>query len=202
MAREVFLHCPVQSVACGSCHTLVVTAEGSVWSCGSNGNGQLGLGHTSDREVFVRLHAIGSVVMAACGSHHSVVATAEGRVWTWGCGYDGRLGHADDQDMKLLPALVGGSCDPAEHFHRAKIAMVAAGGFHTVAVEEGGNGMWVWGGGAYGQLGLGDRKDKFLPTRLEAADAFQQTGNIQMASCGRLHTLTVTKQVCTMYVYH
>jgi len=41
IVREVFSCCPVESVACGSCHTLAVTVAGSAWTCGSNGNGQV-----------------------------------------------------------------------------------------------------------------------------------------------------------------
>ncbi len=34
-------------IAVGSEHTLVLTSDGCVWAWGSNGEGQLGLGHTT-----------------------------------------------------------------------------------------------------------------------------------------------------------
>ena len=37
----------VDDVAVGSEHTLVLTSDGQVWAWGSNGEGQLGLGHTT-----------------------------------------------------------------------------------------------------------------------------------------------------------
>ena len=42
---------------------------------------------------------------------------------------------------------------------------------HTVALAEGGV-LWVWGNGAWGQLGLGDRDNRLVPTRLGAGDVF------------------------------
>jgi len=36
----------VEDIAVGSEHTLALTSEGEVWAWGSNGDGQLGLGHT------------------------------------------------------------------------------------------------------------------------------------------------------------
>ena len=50
-----------------------------------------------------------------------------------------------------------------------KIVFVAAS--HTVALAEGGV-MWVWGFGVYGQLGLGDRDNRLVPTRLGAGEVF------------------------------
>lgn len=54
--NDVFLPMPISTfsgvqikeVACGDTHTLVVTAQGDLYSFGRNQNGQLGLGHTDD----------------------------------------------------------------------------------------------------------------------------------------------------------
>ena len=43
--------CPPKAVSAGSHHSIVLLEDGTVWTCGSNGHGQLGLGHTND--VFV-----------------------------------------------------------------------------------------------------------------------------------------------------
>jgi len=41
--------------------------------------------------------------------------------------------------------------------------LVSAGRLHTVAVTIEGA-LWVWGGGEYGQLGLGHKYDRLAPT--------------------------------------
>jgi alpha-tubulin suppressor-like RCC1 family protein len=63
-------------VACGSWHTLVMTADGGVWSCGWGHLGRLGLGDECEQSTFKRIdahHFAGSSVrMVAAGEAHSV----------------------------------------------------------------------------------------------------------------------------------
>lgn len=44
------------------------------------------------------------------------------------------------------------------------VKMVAAGAEHTVAITEDGD-LYGWGWGRYGNLGLGDRKDRNIPEK-------------------------------------
>ena len=53
--------------------------------------------------------------------------------------------------------------------------------------------LWVWGFGGYGQLGLGDRDDRMVPTRLGAWEVFGLS-LVRMAACGGLHTLVATEE--------
>ena len=61
---------------------------------------------------------------------------------------------------------------------------VAAGGLHTVALAEGGV-LWVWGLGNYGQLVLGNRDERLLPTRLGAGEVFGGS-LVRMAPAGAI----------------
>ncbi len=63
---------------------------------------------------------------------------------------------------------------------------VAAGSLHTVALSEGGA-LWVWCCGHYGQLGLGDREYRLVPTRLGAGEVFWRV-LVRMAACRGGHT--------------
>ena len=83
----------------------------------------------------------------------------------WGCGEHGCLGHKCEQD-RLAPLRLG-----REQFGGEKIVFVNAGGLNTVALAEGG-GLWVWCLGHYGQLGLGDRDNRLVPTGLGAGEVF------------------------------
>ena len=181
---------PVSIVACGTAHTMAVTLEGGVWTCGRNADGQLGLGGRVYTPVFTRVAAerFGGdrIVMGACGDKHSAVASAEGRVWTWGAGRSGRLGHGDEADM-LVPVVLG-----QEQLATRRIVTVAAGNAHTVAVDNDGV-LMVWGEGTVGQLGLGDLDNRLEPTRLgsDLKSHFDGSG-VATASCGSHHTLVVT----------
>ena len=47
--------------------------------------------------------------------------------------------------------------------------MVAAGAEHSAAVTEAGE-VYGWGWGRYGNLGLGDRKDRLVPEKVSTID--------------------------------
>ena len=84
-------------VACGTDHTLVLDANGKLWSFGENTYGQLGLRTDSLKEVRPKKIAIsasqGKIVDISCGDEHSAYVDGRGNAHTWGYGQDGQLGH-------------------------------------------------------------------------------------------------------------
>jgi len=103
----------------------------------------------------------------------------EGRLYTWGVGQYGRLGLGDEEDQsepKQVPAL------------RVKgVRFVTASCFHTCAVTADGR-LYTWGLGGFGRLGHGDRLKKVVPKAV--ASLFGK--EVQLVSCGYLHTMAVT----------
>jgi len=188
LGREMFGRSPAVMVACGCNYTLVLTTAGLVWSCGHGNDGQLGHGNTADQLVlmlvaakyFRRTH----IVMVAAGFAHSVAVGADGRVWTWGWNIHGQLGH-NDEENRLVPTQLAG-----EALGGSAAVLVAAGGYHTVAVMMDGV-LWAWGADCDGQLGLGGLADRLVPVRVGAEEMFG--GRVLMAACGDNHTLAVTK---------
>ena len=63
----------------------------------------------------------------------------------------------------------------------------AAGGGHSAAVGEDGA-LFVWGGGAYGQLGTGDTARRLAPTRVAGLPA-----PVRQVAAGDFHTAIVTE---------
>jgi alpha-tubulin suppressor-like RCC1 family protein len=45
----------IEQIACGYTHTFILKNDGSIWSCGFNNNGQLGLGNTTKRTTFTQV---------------------------------------------------------------------------------------------------------------------------------------------------
>ena len=45
----------IKQVYCGDHHTLILKNDGTLWGCGNNGNGQLGLGDTTNRNTFTQV---------------------------------------------------------------------------------------------------------------------------------------------------
>jgi len=132
-------------------HSLVVTADGSLWSCGGNPFGQLGLHRTWEEArahspVYTIQRVVGpdfaeghGVLMAACCSHHSVVLAKNKTVWVCGLGTS-LSGITTRQVYTWSLTLI----DPALFGHKA-ILLVAAGSPNCGAVTEDGD-VFAWGG--------------------------------------------------------
>lgn len=82
------------------------------------------------------------------GAEHVVLLSASGAVYTWGLGSHGQLGHGgltSEEQPRAVEALWG-----------MPMSRVAAGGWHSVCVSDGGD-LYVWGWNESGQLGLPSR---------------------------------------------
>lgn len=101
------------SVVTSSAHTLALSTTGTVYVCGSNQHGQLGLGDTQDRRRFKRIRHFtpGKIAEAAAGPSTSAVVTENGELWTWGKGAHGCLGHGGTQDAVAPVRVVAMSVD-------------------------------------------------------------------------------------------
>ena len=181
-------HCKVTVAAAGRGHTVVVTENGDVWSCGGNFWGQLGTGDRERRMSPTRIPKSmfeGAVVlMIACGADHSVATTSAGRVWTWGGGGRSQLGLGDTQ-YRSVPTLLAPECFGSEY-----IVMVAAGDDHTLAVDRAEGDVWTWGYGGEGALGHNDCVDRAVPTLVRSDPAFCRAKVVLLAA-GAHHSLAV-----------
>eukprot|EP00277_Geminigera_cryophila_P001937 CAMPEP_0179433186 /NCGR_PEP_ID=MMETSP0799-20121207/17636_1 /TAXON_ID=46947 /ORGANISM="Geminigera cryophila, Strain CCMP2564" /LENGTH=185 /DNA_ID=CAMNT_0021210985 /DNA_START=1439 /DNA_END=1993 /DNA_ORIENTATION=+ len=139
--REVFAGEPLVMMAAGSMHTAGVTKDGGAVElgparfrpAGARRQGVEIVAGTAGREMFGGSPA----VMVACGDFHMLVLTAAGLVWSCGEGVFGQLGHGDTATHLVLTLVA------AERLGGALIVMVAAGKYHSVALEAEGR-VWTW----------------------------------------------------------
>ncbi|CAN0223081.1 unnamed protein product [Ectocarpus sp. 6 AP-2014] len=98
---------PVAAVACGHMHTLILTAVGTVHSCGLGDYGRLGHGNEASlsRPTLIDSLAGERITQVAAGAAHSVAVSWSGKAFTWGWGYQGVLGRGGDDDV-LKPTRV------------------------------------------------------------------------------------------------
>jgi alpha-tubulin suppressor-like RCC1 family protein len=127
-------------IAAGMAHSLFLKSDGSVWSCGANGGGQLGDGTFSDRHEPVRV--IDNVKAIAAGEMHSLFVKADGTAWAVGAGDNGRLGDGSSL-TRTTPIQVPIS----------GVKSVAAGKNFSLFLKDDGT---VWGCGDRIGLGLGE----------------------------------------------
>lgn len=88
----------VIQAACGNHHTLFLTDTGTVYACGDNKNGQLGIGpkNTGIVPTPTRIHYNGPpICKIGCGAAFSVILDINGNLHTFGCPEFGQLGRDD-----------------------------------------------------------------------------------------------------------
>lgn len=157
-------------VASHESHTLILTEEGAVWSCGSGHSGILGHGDVSDSPAprVVEALAHTRVVAVAVGVRHSVAISDKGQVFTWGAANLGQLGHGSIDDREVhewahCPKTGGSFVYVARPtvvmglFGRKVLACSAScSNFSTAVLTEQGE-IYSWGNNTDGQCGQGQR---------------------------------------------
>ena len=79
-----------------SYNAFILKNNGTLWSCGYNEYGQLGLGNTTNRNTFTQVTTnINDIKSVYCGCHYTLILKNDGTLW--GCGYNncGQLGLGD-----------------------------------------------------------------------------------------------------------
>ncbi|XP_050205495.1 ultraviolet-B receptor UVR8 [Mercurialis annua] len=172
----------IVSVVCGADHTIAYSQSCSdVYSWGWGDFGRLGHGNSSDLftpQPIKQLHGL-KIKQIACGDSHCLAVTMEGLVQSWGRNQNGQLGLGTIEDS-LVPQKI-------QAFQGVRIKMVAAGAEHTAAISEDGD-LYGWGWGRYGNLGLGDRKDRLVPEKVSLSNEEKMV----MVACGWRHTISVS----------
>ncbi|KAA8531150.1 hypothetical protein F0562_005936 [Nyssa sinensis] len=172
----------ILSVTSGADHTIAYSeSRMQAYSWGWGDFGRLGHGNSSDLftpQPIRALHGL-QIKQIACGDSHCLAVTITGEVQSWGRNQNGQLGLGTTEDS-LVPQQIAA-------FQGVSVKMVAAGAEHTAAVTEDGE-LYGWGWGRYGNLGLGDRNDRFVPQKVSNVDGEKMV----MVACGWRHTISVS----------
>ena len=139
----------IKQIACGDYHTFILKNDGSVWSCGKNSSGQLGLGTTTDRSIFtqVTIDINDDVKQIACGSNYTFILKNDGSVWSCGINVYGQLGLGNNTTKNTFTQVTTNINND--------VKQLACGENHTFILKNDGS-VWSCGENDKGQLGLGD----------------------------------------------
>ena len=131
--------------ACGWCHTITLSNDGTPHSFGQNNLGQLG--HTNDVSLPTPIPNLPKISLVSCGCNFTVCVDYEGFIWSFGDNFYGQLGTGNKigshfnvpQKVQDLPPVLSVSC-----------------GSHHILIITNDDNLWSCGRNSYGQLCLGE----------------------------------------------
>ena len=85
---------------------LAITEDGAVWGTGSNSSGQLGIGSTTNQQVFTKSNIEFGAVAVSAGGSSSYVLKSDGSVWATGNNRDGELGTGDTTNRTTFVQVI------------------------------------------------------------------------------------------------
>ncbi len=143
------------SVDAGQNFTIALKSDGTVWTAGSNEEGQLGVGDKSYRAGFVKVTGIKDIIAVSAADSHCVALKKDGTVWTWGFNSDGQLGDGT-YISKTKPVKVK---------NLTNVKAIATGYKHTLALKKDGT-VWAWGYNYSSSLGNDSTTNRNVPVKV------------------------------------
>jgi alpha-tubulin suppressor-like RCC1 family protein len=172
----------VKQIASGYGHTFILKNDGSLWCCGLNVSGQLGLGDTNSRNTFTKVtkNVNNDVKQVICGYYHTFIIKNDGSLWSCGSGTYGQLGLGSTGDKYTFTKVTTNVNND--------IKQIACGVYHTLIIKNDGS-LWACGTNGNGQLGLGD-------TNTNSRNTFTQVttnvkSNVKQVVCGSYYTFII-----------
>ncbi|WP_230655630.1 RCC1 domain-containing protein [Psychrobacter sp. I-STPA10] len=196
----------IVSISFNQNHSSLLTKDGSVYTWGSDGDGELGRGDTGRSDCgrktencrldIGKVNSLADVVAISSGYGHRLVLNKVGEVWAFGDNGEGQLGVAATTDHSSTPVQV----DFSSQANVGKIIQVVASSKSSYALDDKGQ-VWAWGSNKYGNFGMGkvcergdDPKEtgcipsSSKPLQVPLAEAVK----IKELAVGRDHVLALT----------
>ena len=156
----------IKTLFCGNDYTFLLKNDGTLWATGDNSQGQLGLGDTTEVNIFTEVTSvvvdISDIKTISCGGNHVFIMSNDGTLYTTGNNTYGQLGLGGFSNMPYFVDVP----------NIDNVKKVSCGDTHTAILKNDGT-VWVCGGNECGQLGLGntDNQSAFVQVSMNADDA-------------------------------
>ena len=169
----------ITKIAAGTYSVLAINENKEVYGWGLNSNGELGIGSYTNKVANpTKAKYIADVIDISVGKNHSILLKTTGEVYVTGLNIYGQLGNNDTSIKKVdtftkVEGLTG-------------IARISATDSANIVSTINGK-VYTWGLNIYGELGLGDKVNKYEPTLVSDIE------NIVQVEGGKNHSILLDK---------
>jgi alpha-tubulin suppressor-like RCC1 family protein len=137
-------------------HVAALTSSGQVYTWGSNQEGQLGLGDSTNRSQPTPVPGLSDETAVEAGHNHTLVLRSNGTVWAFGLNASGQLGDGTTTLRR----------SPVQVKNLTGVVDIAAGRDMSYAIRSDGT-AWAWGANSYGELGDGTTTNRSTPVQIK-----------------------------------
>ena len=165
--------------SCGDYFGLAIKTDGTLWTWGYNGFGNLGQGNLVYRSSPTQVGALTNWSKAGINESHVLVIKTDGTLWAWGKNNTGQLG-TNDAVYRSSPVQVGSL---------SNWSRIGCGRDQAFAIKTDGT-LWSWGSNGAGILGqnVDFTTAKSSPTQVGSLTNWIRIDPTASGSCGAIST--------------
>ena len=159
----------IKSIYCGYRNTFLLKKDGTLWGCGLNDYGQLGLGDNTNRTTFIQITTnTNDIKSVYCGSAYTLILKKDSTLWGCGTNISGRLGSGSSLTFKQIIN---------------DVKLVTCGDEHALILKNDGT-LWSTGSNRHGQLGINSITGTTTYTQITT-----NVDNIKSIYCGKYYNI-------------
>jgi alpha-tubulin suppressor-like RCC1 family protein len=158
-------------------HILAIKTDGTLWSCGYNAKGQLGINSTTQTSSFQTVAGGGTTwKQVSAGNNLSAALKTDGTLWACGYGYNGGNGQGTTTNVNIssFQTISGGGTNWKQ---------VSMSGQVGCATKTDGT-LWVWGANNNGLLGNNTGIASGVPTQINTGSVNNTWKQVVIAGGG------------------